>query len=333
MTLPLSTSPRHSETSFTVGVVPPFNLLRTVAILRRRPSSLTDIVSGECYIRALPASLSPAPLLVRQINPTTLEIDIPGQTLDGAARQHIVDTLEKTLDLSFEMTALRGAVERVGVLSELAQHVDGMKPPRFESLWTALLSVVPFQLVSLDAGIAVLNRVITLCGTRVDSELADVYQFPSPHEFLATTESELRTCGLSYAKIRTLRSAAEELCTRHLTDDMVESLDDEAAIRLLTKMPGIGRWSAQVILLRGFRRLGQYPAGDSGATRTLNLYLRSQGLPASSAEAILADMGEWRGYLYYLLLAWRLRASGNLGESTAIVSGKLDDGLRSGAEG
>ena len=77
----------------------------------------------------------------------------------------------------------------------------------------------------------------------------------------------------------------------------------------LTRIPGIGRWSAQVALLRGLGRLSVFPAGDAGAIRSLREVFAQREEPDLAASAVLDRMGEWRGYLYFMLLGRRLLAS------------------------
>jgi DNA-3-methyladenine glycosylase II len=116
---------------------------------------------------------------------------------------------------------------------------------------------------------------------------------------------------LSAAKVRALRAIAERIVSGELTEREIAALDDEAAVARLTTLPGIGPWSAQIVLLRGFRRLSVFPAGDAGAIRNLRvLYDLPQEDVARKGEAILRQMGPWRGYLYFLLLGSNLLKRG-----------------------
>jgi 3-methyladenine DNA glycosylase/8-oxoguanine DNA glycosylase len=77
------------------------------------------------------------------------------------------------------------------------------------------------------------------------------------------------------------------------------------AVRLRA-LPGIGPWSAQLILLRGLGRLGNFPAGDSGALRGLREVFSAAPDPGEAAAEALERLGDWRGYLYFMLLGRRL---------------------------
>jgi DNA-3-methyladenine glycosylase II len=74
------------------------------------------------------------------------------------------------------------------------------------------------------------------------------------------------------------------------------------------ELPGIGPWSAALVLLRGFGRLEVFPPGDSGAQRGLNALLRLR-TPESLAR-VVDRFGEYRGYLYFCGLGGSLLAKG-----------------------
>ena len=133
------------------------------------------------------------------------------------------------------------------------------------------------------------------------------YDYPTAEQFLRASDEQTRAWGLSVAKVKTLRSGAEAILTGSIREDDLTGLDDDAAIARLTELHGIGRWSAQVILLRGLGRLSAFPLGDSGAQRAFKSIF---GWDASEVDArrteLLAALSDWRGYLYFVLLGTNL---------------------------
>lgn len=310
------TTPNSSQVTdgaFLLTALQPFSLERTVAALRRRPSSLTDILEDGEYRRVITLGGCPRPLAVRQCGETMVHVRGLDGPLTESERDEAAAALDRMLGLSFDLSPIQAAVRSDERLARIMAQVPGMKPPRFDSLWTAFLCVVPFQQVSLDSGIAVLNRLVSQLGPLCEWDGRACYGFPSA-ERIATTDPEvLRRCGLSQAKVRTLMGAAERIVSGELTEQAIEHLDDADAVQMLTRLPGIGPWSAHIILLRGFRRLSIFPAGDSGASGTLAKLLRLDPARAETeSHAIAATLGPWKGYLYFLLLAWRLLQSGIL---------------------
>jgi DNA-3-methyladenine glycosylase II len=74
------------------------------------------------------------------------------------------------------------------------------------------------------------------------------------------------------------------------------------------RLPGIGPWSAGLVLLRGFRRLEVFPENDSGAQRNLRTLFQVRSKVA--LRRIVERFGDYRGYLYFCALASHLAQSG-----------------------
>ncbi len=212
----------------------------------------------------------------------------------------------RMLGVRLDLTPLRARLSAEPALAELAQRLAGLKPPQFATLWQTFVQVVPFQQVSLSAAVATLNRLVVSLGPEKRHEGQTYWGAPTPERLLAADSSTLRATGLSAAKIRTLRGLAELARAGELDSEHFAALSDAAAIARLTEAPGIGPWSAQVALLRGLGRLSVFPAGDAGATRGLRDLLTGSEQTEMTARALLERLGEWRGYLYFMLLGRRL---------------------------
>jgi len=76
----------------------------------------------------------------------------------------------------------------------------------------------------------------------------------------------------------------------------------------LTELPGIGPWSANLVLLRGLGRVDVFPPGDRGATVALQgmLQLRS----ARELDTVIDKLGDQRGLLYFCVLGSKLLERG-----------------------
>lgn len=290
--------------------VAPFDLQQTVAALRRRPTQLAEaMIDGE-YRRIVSIDGHERLLGVRQSARDRVALralDAPLTTDEMSAAAAMV---VRMLGLDVDMAPIHAAVAFDERLAQLAIQIAGMKPPRFDTLWHTFLCIVPFQQVSVDAGTSMLNRLIARFGSRIEYNGHIHYGFPSPQSVRDATPDELRSCGLSQAKIRTLHHLAAQIADGTISDDEIAALDDVEAVARLVQLPGIGIWSAQIILLRGFRRLGFFPPGDSGAARGLRSLF---DIPTESVEVALAPilerLGSQRGYLYYMILAHKLLQS------------------------
>ena len=123
----------------------------------------------------------------------------------------------------------------------------------------------------------------------------------------------LRKVGVSRPKAAALRSLAERALAGELETEHFQSLPTDAALKQLIALPGVGPWTAAVILLRGMRRMDVFPTGDVGAARSLPamLGLADRWTPADACDYAVR-FGDRRGYLYFLGLGSHLLARGLL---------------------
>jgi DNA-3-methyladenine glycosylase II len=125
---------------------------------------------------------------------------------------------------------------------------------------------------------------------------------PDVHLLLAATDEALRAAGMSRQKSGYIRSLASLVISGELDLDNLPA-DDEEAIALLTKIKGVGRWSAEIYLLFAEGRGDVFPAGDLAVLIEIG---RLMGLPEKPTEKQLRELAEpWRPYRgAAAVLAW-----------------------------
>lgn len=81
-------------------------------------------------------------------------------------------------------------------------------------------------------------------------------QFPivNPVVIINTNEEIIRKCGISYRKIGYIKKIAKMIIDGEISLDKIQKTEDNEAIDMLVSLPGIGRWSAQMILIFGYQR-------------------------------------------------------------------------------
>jgi DNA-3-methyladenine glycosylase II len=203
----------------------------------------------------------------------------------GKDRQHVglsAEVIRYGLDhISRQEPLLRAALERIGY-----------PPPRIRPHgYETLLRTIVGQQVSVAAASAVWRRLTERLGEGVP-----------PDRLLAAEFDELRACGLSRQKQGYARSLAE-LVTSGALDLTALPEDDEAAITELTRIKGIGRWSAEIYLLFAEGRPDILPAGDLAVQAGLQRLLE---LPERPSEKAVRDRAEtWRPHRGAVtLLTW-----------------------------
>jgi DNA-3-methyladenine glycosylase II len=146
--------------------------------------------------------------------------------------------------------------------------------------YETLLRAIVGQQVSIKAAASILARVEAATGGIAD-----------PAKVARTSDADLRAAGLSGQKTAYVKSLAEEVLSGRL-DLAALPEDDEQAIAALTRVKGIGRWSAEVYLLFAEGRPDIWPAGDLAVRQEVGRIL---GLDAHPTENAVRDLAEaWR---------------------------------------
>lgn len=157
----------------------------------------------------------------------------------------------------------------------------GYPEPRISQRgYVTLLRAIVGQQVSIKAAAAIWTRVDAAAGGAAD-----------PAKLVAVSDEDLRAAGLSRMKAAYAKSLAEEVLTGRL-DLAALPADDEEAIAAMTRVKGIGRWSAEIYLLFAEGRLDIWPAGDLAVQIEIGRIL---GLPAKPTEKETRALAEpWR---------------------------------------
>jgi 3-methyladenine DNA glycosylase/8-oxoguanine DNA glycosylase len=101
---------------------------------------------------------------------------------------------------------------------------------------------------------------------------------------------------------------ARAVAAGHLDLDEFESLDDATAVARLRTLRGVGRWTAEYVLLRALGRLHVFPGDDVGAPKNLQRWLGLlEPLDYDGVQRVLARWQPFQGLVYLHLLLWGLR--------------------------
>jgi 3-methyladenine DNA glycosylase/8-oxoguanine DNA glycosylase len=159
----------------------------------------------------------------------------------------------------------------------LARLIDAVGPCRLQpkpaaSLFFALAEAIVHQQLTAKAAGTIFGRVCALCpGT----------EGLGPRELLRVTDAELRGAGLSRTKLASLRDLARRVDGEELPSwAEIQGMDDETIIARLSEVRGIGRWTAQMLLIFRLGRPDVLPADDYGIRKGFARAFRRRELPA-----------------------------------------------------
>jgi 3-methyladenine DNA glycosylase/8-oxoguanine DNA glycosylase len=167
----------------------------------------------------------------------------------------------------------------------------------------ALVNGVACQQLSLTVGIHLLNRLTAAHGRAAANGPPDARAFPDPVALASLQPEELKRHGFSTTKAHTIIEIARAITAGDLDLEALHALDDDAAVERLIGLHGIGRWTAEYVLLRGLGRLHVFPGDDVGAQSKLKRLLGiDTPLGYDDVGTLVARWQPFAGVVYFHLL-------------------------------
>jgi len=302
--------------SFLLKPISPFRLDLTVWALRRRPDNIVDRWNGQTYCRVLPLPAGFAEVSVTQTGrPETprLRVTVGAAALCPEVQKRVTMTLERLLGLRTEVAGFYTLASRDAVLAALAQRFCGMKPPRFATVFESVITAIASQQVTRTVGVLLLNRLPVSYGATIRQGDVAAYAFPQAEDLATLHPAHLRQLGFSRQKGRAMIELARAITVEGLDLEGLAELPDEKAIECLCGLQGVGRWSAEYVLLRGLGRTHVFPGDDVGARNNLQRWLHL--LKPLDYAAVHRALERWRPYgglVYFHMLLDRLEKAGFL---------------------
>lgn len=284
--------------------------------LRRRSRNRIDRWDGATYRRVVVVDERPTELAVAQGGtPATPEVIVevtpPLQTAgDEAAVRAALDRLlglQVALD-DWYLTSMRDSRLRL-----IADKFKGLKPPRFPSVFEAVVNGFACQQLSLEVGLELLNRLAAIGKVHGDTSATAGYPFPSAHDLAILRPEQYRAIGFSRQKTLAIRELAGAVAHGHLDLERLAQEDETAARQQLLALHGVGRWTTEYVLLRGLGRLNVFPGDDVGAQNGLARWLgRAEAMDYQDVAKAVHRWQPYAGLVYLHLLLEGLSHAGSI---------------------
>ena len=289
-------SDHEDENSISLSVVGPYNF----ALSLRAIKSFQPVLSGTCDRLCLATRVAGNPTLIEvgqsQEQKGYLRVSSIPKTDNSLLRTIVEWVLFAELDLApfYRLTG------RDPKLTTITRKLRGLKPMRPGSLFEMAVVAITEQQISLAAAYQIRSRIVQRFGEPIDNQ----WIFPEPHILASAPLEDLRSCGLSRQKAHYIRELAGKTADGTVDLDILKNMDDDKAREAIMNLRGLGRWSADYILIRGLARPDCVPIDDLAIRSVVGEYL-GDGQRVTSHEVAekLEPFRPYRGLLAFYLLA------------------------------
>ena len=169
------------------------------------------------------------------------------------------------------------------VLAAIIDRIGPFTPREGAPTFEALARSIVFQQLSGRAALTIWNRLAEKAGSPV-----------TPEGILKLRTPTLRKIGLSQQKASYIRDLAKRTASGELNFDGLPALSDEEVIATLTRVKGIGEWTAHMFLIFALRRPNILPTGDYGVRAAMKKAYRMRDLPSPKRMQKIAK--SWHPY-------------------------------------
>ncbi|RIJ41800.1 DNA-3-methyladenine glycosylase family protein [Pontibacter oryzae] len=161
-----------------------------------------------------------------------------------------------------------------------------LKSSRSEDLYFKLLSSIVSQQLSTKVAAIIFKRFTELFPE----------QYPHAHQLLDAPDELLRGAGLSFQKIGYVRNVAAFASKGNLQHSTISTMEDEALIRHLTQIKGVGRWTVEMLLMFALERPDVFPVDDLGIQNAMKRHYNLE-LSGKALRVKMQEIAEnWRPY-------------------------------------
>ncbi|HET6504423.1 MAG TPA: DNA-3-methyladenine glycosylase 2 family protein [Amycolatopsis sp.] len=289
----------------------PFDLAASARFLAGfTPAARADAAEEEGVLRlAFPVEGGwwHAGALVRQRAPGTVEVSVEvppevaaaespptAQTVASAAAaetvaEAVIGQVRRILSLDVDGTGFAAIGRADPVVAGAQARGPGLRPVLFSSPYEAACWTIIGNRLSMAQAARIKQRIAERHGTAVEVAGSTLFSFPGPDELMAIEQP----LGLSAVKVDRLHAVARAAREGLLTAESLRSPEPAEAMERLRRLPGIGPFSAQLILVRGAGHPDVFPRDEPRLHEKMREHY---GLSSPAVEDLERIADGWRPY-------------------------------------
>lgn len=280
----------------------PFAFDTILASLRRSPGTVLERVTQASYRRAVELAGAPVLLSVEPAHNGAAALRVE---VTGAAALPAVEPAARTLAAHLFQTAVDvSGIDAIDdpVFQAAWARCRGFRPVQLPTVWEALVWAIIGQQINVAFAARCKRAFTGRYGGVLELDGVAYPLFPTPEAVAPLAEADLQALQFSRQKARYVLSLARAIVEGRFDPEALHGVPGDEAVQRLTTLTGVGRWTAEYVLLRGLGYPDALPAGDVALQRAVG---RAYGLGRPATEAEVRAYGErWAPFRSYATIAW-----------------------------
>ncbi len=249
----------------TLSYRPPFDWPAMLSFFGDRAIPGVECVIDGVYhrtVRINDASGKISVALAKKGHALTLGVELP----DSRDLMPVVERVRRMFDLDANMPEIHKVLSIDPLLAKIVKKLPGLRLPVSWDPFESAIRAVVGQQISVKGARTIIGRIAAKAGPEIEvldrPELSRL--FPAPEELSAC---DLGIIGMPAKRVATVKALSKAVANGEISLQMIDSLDH--FVDTLTRIPGIGDWTAQYIAMRALGEPDAFPAADLGIIKAL----------------------------------------------------------------
>lgn len=289
--------------------IPPFDLDLALRYLAAWPATVIEQVEGGVWQRAVRIGGQELILALRSVGTPRrprLSLEIHGRELDAGLVGQAIAMVKRAFAVEVDPKPFFGAVRADPVLRELVERLGSVRPLTVIDPFEAVVWGILCQQINLAFGRRLKTALIDLCGATLAVGGESYTLFPRPQDVIDLDPAVLRALQYSRQKTAYIKEAAAAILSGRLDFALLATLKADEVMARLTAIKGIGRWTAEYVMLRVLGFPDAIAAADAGLRRVIG---RAYGLGRTASEKEVREIARrWDGWRGWAAFYWWMEA-------------------------
>jgi DNA-3-methyladenine glycosylase II len=285
----------------------PFDFALFLRYMRIWPAAVLERIDGGRYRRAVNIGGRDVLLSLHSIGTPRrprLVLEVSGPGIDRAVVDRAAALVRRTFMLDADPAPFLGAAQADPVLAEVAARLGGLRPVLIIDPFEAVLWSILGQQINLAFARRLKLALIDMCGSHMEAEGERYGLFPQPAQAMHLDPKLARERQFSRQKVEYIRGVAAAVLGGQLDFELLRNSPPEQALNALIAIRGIGRWTAEYLLIRALGFPDAIPAADVGLRKAIG---HAYGMERNATEEEVRRLAEnWHGWRGWAAFYWWL---------------------------
>lgn len=242
-------------------------------------------------------------ILNKNVDKSQLKVNIFVDT-SKEENEEIVSQIKRIFNTGYDLKPLYKFMDKDPILRRIKDNHYGLIPAASPSVYETVIAVIIQQQISLQIAWHMTALLIKKFGDCVKADNKEFWAFPAPSKLANAKISELRECKLSERKAQYIKDFSKAVASGEFDPESLRKCSHQEKVDRLTQFRGLGRWTAEMVIVTSIRLDYMNPAGDLGARKAISHFYNNDKLMSEEEVRVLTDRwGKYKGMITYYCIA------------------------------